>query len=187
MKKIAWKPGTVMAPLPALLVTCGPMERPNAMTAGWTGILCSDPPITYVSIQPIRYSHGLVSERGVFVLNLTTEDLAFAVDFCGVKSGRDMDKLAHLGLTVERGPNTDCPMLVESPVNIECRVRQVQQLGTHDFFMADIVGVHVAEALIDEGGRFAMERAGLITYAHGQYQALGRSLGRFGYTVRKKK
>ena len=186
MRKVEWKPAALMGPLPALLVTCGSMEHPNAMTAGWTGIVNTHPPMTYVSIQPIRHSHGLVKESGVFVLNLTGEDLAYATDFCGVKSGRELDKLAHLGLTVEEGPHTGCPMLVESPLNLECRVREIKELGSHDFFLADIVAVHVAEKLIDATGKLDLGAANLITYYHGRYRSMGEELGGFGWTVRKK-
>lgn len=185
MSKAVWKGGTLMAPVPVMLATCGTVERPNAITVGWTGIVNSDPPMAYLSVRKSRYSHGLIVENGLFALNLTTERLAKATDYCGVRSGRDGDKLAACGLTVSKG-KLGCPILDQSPLSLECRVTQRMELGSHDLFLGVIEAVHVEEALIDEGGRLQLERAGLIAYSHGQYMTLGRSLGGFGFSVRKK-
>jgi len=182
MNKIELPAQALMAPLPVLIVTSGSLERPGAMTAAWTGIINSDPPVTYVSIRPERYTHNQVKESGVFVLNLVCEALARAVDYCGVVSGFQVDKVAHLGLTVEPGPHTKCPMLMESPVNIECRVRHVENLGSHDFFMADIVGIYADPHLIEDGA-LRLDKAGLIAFAGGNYTALGGAIGKTGFSL----
>ncbi|MCR4710881.1 MAG: flavin reductase family protein [Clostridia bacterium] len=187
MAKITWKPGTLEAPLPPVMVTSSSGGKDNVFTAAWTGIINSEPPKTYVSIRPERFSHGLVSESGEFVINLPTEALIRAVDFVGVKSGRDMDKFEAAGLTKEPASAVGCPLIAESPVNLECRVFDVLHLGTHDMFLADIVAVDVDDAYIDEKGRFAMEKCGLAAYAHGTYFALGKKLGTFGFSVKKRK
>lgn len=185
--KLKWKGGTLLAPLPAVMVSCGTMERPNIITIGWTGILNSDPPKTYVSIRPSRYSHGLIKESGKFVINLTTEDLARATDYCGVRSGRENDKFADCKLTaVPALELEDTPVIEESPISLECRVTDVIPLGTHDMFVADILSVDIAPELVDEKGALHMDSAKLIAYAHGEYFALGKKLGDFGYSVRKK-
>ena len=188
MTKITWKPGTMLAPVPPALISCGAVDKPNVMTAAWTGIINSEPPMTYVSIRPSRYSHRLISESGEFVINLTTKDLTFATDYCGVKSGRDVDKFAACGLHSAPGSVlTDCPILEESPVNLECKVTQVIPLGSHDLFLAEVVACDVDESLLDENGKLCLEKAKLIVYSHGDYLALGKKLGTFGYSVRKKK
>ena len=187
MAKITWKPGTLEAPLPPVMVTSSSGGKDNVFTAAWTGIINSEPPKTYVSIRPERFSHGLVSESGEFVINLPTEALIRAVDFVGVKSGRDMDKFEAAGLTKEPASAVGCPLIAESPVNLECRVFDVLHLGTHDMFLADIVAVDVDDAYIDEKGRFAMEKCGLAAYAHGTYFALGKKLGTYGFSVKKRK
>ena len=183
--KQSWKPGTVLYPLPAVLVSCGSVEHPNLFTVAWTGIVCSDPAMTYISVRPSRYSYGLIEASGEFVLNLTTEALAFATDYCGVVSGRDTDKFAHLGLTAAPSTVVSAPSLAESPVNIECRVREKKHLGTHDMFLADIVAVQADDAYYDETGRFCFDRAHPICYSHGQYYTLGKRLGKFGYSIQK--
>ena len=185
--KIKWKGGTLLAPVPAVMVSCGTMEKPNIITIGWTGILCSDPPKTYISVRPQRYSHGLIKESGKFVINLTTESLVKATDFCGVRSGRDNDKFSKCGLTAAPSYELDdTPVIAESPVSLECRVTDIIPLGSHDMFMADIVAVDVDPALVDEKGALHLRRAGLISYAHGDYFAQGKKLGDFGISVRKK-
>ncbi len=185
--KIKWKGGTLLAPVPAVMVSCGTMEKPNIITIGWTGILCSDPPKTYISVRPQRYSHGLIKESGKFVINLTTESLVKATDFCGVRSGRDNDKFSKCGLTaVPAHELSDTPVIAECPVSLECRVTDIIPLGSHDMFMADIVAVDVDPALVDEKGALHLGRAGLISYAHGDYFAQGKKLGDFGISVRKK-
>ncbi len=185
--KIKWKGGTLLAPLPAVMVSCGSMETPNIITVGWTGILNSDPPKTYVSIRKERFSHALIKESGKFVINLTTESLARATDFCGVRSGKNHDKFGECGLTaVPAHELDDTPVIAESPICLECRVCDIVPLGTHDMFMADIVSVDIDPALIDATGALHMDAAKLIAYAHGEYFALGKKLGDFGYSVRKK-
>lgn len=187
MSKIHWKGSTLLGPLPAALVTCGTLEKPNAIAIGWTGITCSNPPQTYISVRPERYSYDLIKESGEFVINLTTGAMARKVDFCGVKSGRDMDKLKECGFTVEPGTETSAPVLCQSPLALECKVNQILHLGSHDMFLADIVAVHVEEDLVDEDGRLCMEKAGLMNYYHGTYFAQGKKIGSMGYSVRKKR
>lgn len=188
MSKITFKPGTMLNPVPAVMVSCGDEETKNIITIAWTGIINSDPPMTYVSVRKERYSHDIIKRTGEFVINLTTEKLAFATDYCGVRSGRDVDKFKEQKLTAEKSKVVKCPSIGESPVNIECKVTEVKELGTHDMFMAEIVSVSVDEDLMDENGRFCLEEAGLITYNHGHYFGLRKTpLGRFGYSVMKQK
>ena len=185
--KLKWKAGTLLAPLPAVMVSCGSIEKPNAITIGWTGIINSDPAKTYVSIRPSRYSYDIIKQTRKFVINLTTEDLARATDFCGVRSGRDVDKFEKCRMTaVPAHELEDTPVIAESPISLECRVTDIVPLGTHDMFLADIVAVDVDPALVDEKGALHLERAKLIAYSHGDYFALGRKLGDFGFSVRKK-
>ena len=186
-KKVKWKGGTMLSPLPCALVSCGSLTKPNAITIGWTGILNTDPPKTYVSIRPSRYSYGIIKETKKFVINLTTEELVKAADFCGVRSGKDVDKFAHLGLeALPASELEDTPIIAQSPVSLECEVTDIVPLGTHDMFIADIVGVDVDANLVDADGALHLERAKLIAYAHGDYFALGKKLGDFGFSVRKK-
>ena len=185
--KQVWKGSVLTSPVPPTLVTCDYKGVRNVFTVAWTGILCTQPPVTYISVRPERYSYELIRLSGEFVINLATEELTRAVDFCGVRSGRKIDKFAHLGLSCDRASKVSAPILAQSPVNIECKVREVVKLGTHDMFIADIVAVDVANELIDEKGRLALEKAGLLAYAHGEYYGLGKKLGSFGYSVRKKK
>lgn len=188
MSKITFKPGTMLNPVPAVMVSCGEGDEKNIITIAWTGIINSDPPMTYVSVRKERHSHDLIKKTGEFVINLTTEKLAFATDYCGVRSGRDVDKFKEQNLTAEKSKVVKCPSIGESPVNIECRVTEVKELGTHDMFMAEIVSVSVDEELMDEKGRFCLEEAGLIAYNHGHYFGLRKTpLGRFGYSVMKPK
>ncbi len=184
--RISWPGATLLAPVPAVLISCGTMEKPNAFTVAWTGILCSNPPVTYISVRPERYSYGLIEESGVFCINLVTRDMTRAADFCGVRSGRNMDKLKVMGLHAEPATKIDCPMLKESPLALECRVREKVELGTHHMFIADIEAVAVDSRYIDRAGRLEMEKMDLMTYAHGEYFSLGDRLGSFGYTVKKK-
>ena len=187
MKKQVWRPGTLVSPVPPALVSCGTMERPNLITVAWTGNVCSDPARAYISVRPQRYSYGLIRESGEFAVNLTTAALIRAADFCGVRSGRDVDKFAHLGLTPLPAKELSCPILGESPVSLECRVFDVVPLGSHDLFLADVVAVDVEEELLDAGGKLRLDRCGLAAYAHGEYYALGKRLGTFGFSVRKKR
>lgn len=187
MKKVTWKGGALLAPVPCVMVSCGSIERPNVMTAAWTGIINTQPPKTYVSIRKSRLSHEMISRSREFVINLTTADLTRAADFCGVRSGRDVDKFKTCSLTAEPSSVVSAPMISESPVSIECRVTDVIELGSHDMFVADIVAVNVDESLITPDNRLALEKAGLIAYSHGEYFALGKKLGSFGYSVKKKR
>ena len=186
--KESWKPGTLIYPLPAVLVSCGatPGEY-NLLTVAWTGTVCTDPPMCYVSVRPERHSYGIIRRTGEFVINLTTRGLARAADWCGVRSGRDYDKFREMGLTPGKALKVAAPIVEESPVSIECRVRQVLELGTHDMFLAEVVAVQVdADYIAPATGRFCLERACPIVYSHGEYFALGEALGHFGWSVRKK-
>ena len=186
-EKIMWKPGNMLAPVPAVLVSCADEEgKPNVMTAAWTGTICSDPAMVYVSIRPDRYSHDIIERTGAYTLNLTTADMVRAVDYCGVKSGAKEDKFAACGLHILPGKTIDVPYLEESPLSLECRVTEIKRLGSHDMFMAQITAVLVDESYLDGRGRLAMEDAGLINFIHGEYFATGEKTGSFGYSVRKK-
>lgn len=187
MSKQTWKPSTLLGPLPPALVTCGDMERSNIITIAWTGIVNTIPPMTYISIRPERYSYPIISESGEFVINLTTSRLVRAADFCGARTGAKLDKFQTLGLTKEPVSTLSCPAIAESPLNLECRVKQRIPLGSHDMFLAEITAVNVDENLLDETGKLCLNRAGLAAFAHGEYYELGKRLGTFGYSVRKKK
>ncbi|MBR5486269.1 MAG: flavin reductase family protein [Oscillospiraceae bacterium] len=186
MSKQSWKGGALLAPVPPVLVSCGTMEEANVMTAAWTGIVNTQPPVTYVSIRPSRYSYDLIQKTGEFVLNLPVKKLVKTIDFCGCRSGREVDKFAKFGLTKEQANHVKAPLIAECPVSLECKVRSVTALGTHDMFLADIVGVNVDEQYLDEQGRLMMEKMELLCYAHGTYFSVGKPLGTFGYSVRKK-
>ena len=184
-----WRPGTMIYPLPAVLVSCGATpEEYNLFTAAWTGTLCSDPAMCYVSIRPERHSHDIVERNMAFTLNLTTRPMARATDWCGVRSGRDFDKWHECGLTPVKGVTVPAPYIDESPVSIECQVRDIVSLGTHDMFIAQVMNVIADDRFIDPGtGALDLKRADLITYCHGHYYSLGQELGHFGWSVRKKK
>ena len=187
MSKQIWKPGNMLYPVPAVMVSCRRGdETPNIITVAWTGTVCSDPAMVSVSIRPERYSHGIIAETGEFVINLVTEKLTRACDWCGVKSGRDCDKFSEMHLNPYYSDLLKAPAIDESPVNIWCKVTKIEQLGSHDMFLANVLGVTVDEAYMDENGRFALEDTGLITYSHGEYFSLGEKLGKFGYSVKKK-
>ncbi len=176
----------MLYPLPPVMVSCGTMERSNIITAAWTGTVNSEPPMVYVSVRPERHSYAMIKDSGEFVINLTTERLARAADLCGVKSGRDVQKFRLCRLTPAPASAVSAPVIAESPVNIECRVRQRLALGSHDMFLATVVAVDVDESLLDAKGVLRMERAGLVAYVHGSYRSLGRELGKFGFSVQKK-
>jgi len=176
-----------LAPVPPTLVSCGSMEKPNVMTVAWTGIINTKPPKTYISVRPERYSHELIEASGEFVINLTTEKLVHSADFCGVRSGRKMDKFTLCGLTPEESCKVKAPSIAQSPLSLECRVTDKISLGSHDMFIADILCVTVDESLIDTEGKLRLDRCNLAAYAHGEYFALGKKLGTFGFSVRKKK
>lgn len=187
MAKIKWKGGALLAPVPPALVTCAHGEEQNVLTVAWTGIVNTVPPKTYVSIRPSRHSYRLIKESGVFVINLTTKELVRAADWCGVHTGAKVNKFERCRLRTEPASTVDCPMLADSPLSLECRVTDVLPMGSHDMFLADIVGVSVEEELIDKDGKLHLERAGLAAYAHGDYYELGKKLGSFGFAVAKKK
>ncbi len=188
MVKVTLKPGTMLNPVPAVMVSCGSGETSNIITVAWTGIVNSEPPMTYISVRKSRYSHQLISMQKEFVINLTTEALAKATDYCGVRSGKDVNKADVTGLTFEPAEKVSCPMIAQSPVNLECRVCEIREYGSHDMFVAEIVAVHVDEELFDERGRICLDKAGLLAYSHGEYFGLKRHpLGRFGYSVMKAK
>lgn len=187
MSKKSFKGGAMLNPVPAVMVSCG-SSKPNIITIAWTGIVNSNPPMTYISVRKERYSHSIIKNTGEFVINLCNEQLAFATDYCGVRSGRDIDKFKEMKLTPEKAEIVSCPMIKESPVNIECRVREVIELGSHDMFLADIIKVHVDEEYIDENNRIRLDKAALVAYNHGEYFGLKRQpLGRFGFSVMKPK
>ena len=187
MSKLTWKGGTILAPVPPALVSCGTVDKPNVLTVAWTGIINSNPPMTYVSVRPERYSHRLIAESGEFVINLTPSKLVRTADFCGVKSGAQLDKFAACHLTAEQSSQLAAPMIAECPVSLECRVQKVVPLGSHDMFVAQIVAVNVDEAFVDEQGRLRLEQCGLAVYAHGEYFAMGKKIGQFGFSVKKKR
>lgn len=187
MAKISWKAGTMISPIPAALISCGTVDKPNVMTASWTGIINTTPPITYVSIRPSRYSHEIISESGEFVINLTTLALAEATDYCGVKSGRNNDKIKKMGLTMTACQNISAPQVEESPVSLECKVIEVKKYGTHDMFIAEILSVNVDDKYVDAKGKLDLEKAGMLVYSHGEYFTMGRKLGNFGFSVDKKR
>ena len=186
--KQTWKPGNMLYPLPAVLVSCQNADgNPNALTVAWTGTICTNPAMVYISLRPERHSYAMIEKSGEFVINLTTRSLAFATDFCGVKSGRDVDKFSTLGLTAQPATRIHAPMIVQSPVNIECKVTQTLPLGSHVMFLATVEAVNVEEDLLDEKGALRLEHADLLAYSHGEYYALGDYLGKFGYSIQKRK
>ena len=187
MAKTKWRGGTLLAPVPPALVTCRDGECDNVLTIAWTGIVNSDPPKTYISVRPSRHSYGIIKNSGVFAINLTTKSLVRAADWCGVFTGAKVDKFERCRLTKEPANEINCPILAESPLVLECCVTDVVSLGSHDMFLADIVAVDVEESLLDESGKLHLERAELVAYSHGEYFELGKRLGKFGYSVAKKK
>ncbi len=187
MAKISWNGGALLAPVPPTLVTCGDMEHPNVFTVAWTGILNTKPPRTYIAVRPTRYSYDLIKNSDEFVINLTTVDLVKAADTCGVVSGRNTNKFEKCNLTPVPATKVSAPLLWESPLSLECKVRDITQMETHHIFLADIVAVTVNEELVDREGKLHLDKANLLAYAHGEYFALGKKLGKFGYSVQKKK
>ena len=189
MAKQTWKPGNMVYPLPAVMVSCGDKEgKTNIITIAWTGTICTNPAMLYISVRPERYSYKMIKESGEFVVNLTTEALAKATDYCGVRSGRDVDKWKETGLTQGKANElTFAPIIEECPVNIECRVTEVKELGSHHMFMAEVVSVQVSDEYMDETGKFCLNETGLMAYSHGEYLSLGKQIGTFGYSVKKRK
>lgn len=182
-----WRAGNMLYPLPAVMVSCArPGEKPNIITVAWAGTICSSPAMVSISVRPTRYSYDILCETGEFVINLTTEQLVRAADYCGVRSGRDVDKFREMGLTPGTAEHVGAPVIEESPVNIECRVQQVLPLGSHHMFIAKVLGVDIDGRYLDEKGKLDLGAAGLTVYSHGDYFALGKKLGSFGYSVRRK-
>ena len=187
MSKVTWKSGTFLYPLPAVMVSCGNIERSNIITVAWTGILNTNPAMVYISVRPTRYSYNLIKESGEFVINLTTKDLAYATDWCGVKTGAKVDKFAEMHLTKEKAKFVKCPMIKESPVSVECKVKEIKELGSHHMFVAEVLAINADEKYIDEKGAFDISKCDLIAYSNGNYYSLGKKIGRFGFSVQKNK
>lgn len=186
--KQTWKPGNMLYPLPAVMVSVTDGKgNDNIITVAWAGTVCTNPPMVSISVRPTRYSYDMIRNTGEFVINLTTENLAYATDYCGVRSGRDVDKFKELKLTKEKADYVQAPMIGESPVSIECKVREVKELGSHHMFLADVVAVHADETYMDENNKFQLNQSHPLVYSHGEYLGLGKSLGTFGYSVKKKK
>ncbi len=187
MGKEHWKPGNMLYPVPAVMVSCQREgEKPNIITVAWAGTTCSSPAMVSISVRPERYSYDIIKESGEFVINLVNRDLVFATDYCGVKSGRDEDKFAKMKLTPLKSQHISAPGIAESPVNIECKVRQVLELGSHHMFVAEVMGVTIDDKYMDETGKFNLNDSGLVSYSHGEYFELGEKIGKFGYSVKKK-
>lgn len=187
MSKVTWKPGTFLYPLPAVMVSCGDMEKSNIITVAWTGIVNTDPAMVYISVRPSRYSYNLIKEKGEFIINLTTKDLAYATDWCGVKTGAKIDKFKEMKLTKEKAKFVKCPMIKESPVSVECKVKEVRELGSHHMFVAEVLAINADEKYIDDKGAFDISKCDLIAYSNGNYYSLGKKIGRFGFSVQKNK
>ncbi len=185
MGKITWKAGTFVYPIPAVLISCGDEKEKNILTVAWTGTICTDPAMAYISIRKERYSYNIINRTKEFCINLTNEELAFATDFCGVKSGKNIDKFKEMKLTPQKASIIKAPMIKESPVSIECIVKEVKELGSHDMFIAEVVAINIDEKYLDENGKFDMEKCKLIAYSHGEYFKLGEKIGKFGYSVKK--
>lgn len=188
-EKVSWKPGTMIYPLPAIMVSCGEnADEYNILTVSWCGTICTNPAMCYISVRPERHSYPIIKRTGEFVLNLTNEALAFATDWCGVRSGKDYNKFQEMKLTPIPGEKVKAPLIAESPLSIECKVREIIPLGSHDMFIAEVVNVQADPQYIDpETGTFDLEKAKLIAYNHGNYYSLGKEIGKFGWSVKKKK
>ena len=186
MAKVMWKPGTFIYPIPAVMVSCGDMEKANIITVAWTGIINTNPAMCYISVRPERHSYNIIKETGEFVINLISKDLTYATDWCGVKSGKDIDKFKEMKLTKEECNNVKCPAIKESPVSIECKVKEIKELGSHHMFIAEVLSINADEKYIDENGAFDISKCNLVAYANGKYFELGENIGKFGYSVKKK-
>ena len=187
MGRVIWKPGTFVYPIPAVMVSCGTMEKSNIITVAWTGILNTDPAMVYISVRPTRYSYNLIKEQGEFVINLTTKNLVRETDWCGVKTGAKVDKFKEMNLHKEKAKFVQCPLIKESPVSVECKVKQIKELGSHHLFVAEVLSIDADDKYIDEKGAFDISKCDLIAYANGGYYSLGKKLGKFGFSVQKKK
>ena len=187
MSKVMWKPGTFVYPIPAVMVSCGNMEKSNIITVAWTGIINTNPAMCKISVRPEIHSYNIIKETGEFVINLTNKDLTYATDWCGVKSGKNVDKFKEMKLTKEKCNFVSCPAIKESPVSVECKVKEIKELGSHHMFMAEVLSINASEEYIDEKGAFDISKCDLIAYANGKYFELGNQVGKFGYSVQKKK
>ena len=187
MSKVTWKPGTFEYPIPAVMVSCGTMDKSNIITVAWTGIICTNPAEVYISVRPERYSYNIIKESGEFVINLTTRDLTYATDWCGVRSGLKYDKFKEMNLTKEKANFVKCPMIKESPVSIECKVKEIKERGSHHMFIAEVLAINADDKYIDEKGAFDISKCDLIAYANGGYYPLSKKVGKFGFSVAKKK
>lgn len=187
MSKTIWKPGNFIYPLPVVMVSCGNMENSNIITVAWTGIVNTEKPMCYISVRKERYSHNIIKNTKEFAINLTTKSLAYATDWCGVKTGAKVDKFMEMHLTKEKANFVKCPLIKESPVSIECKVKEIKEMGSHDMFIAEVLSIDADEKYIDEKGAFDITKCDLISYANGKYFTLGKQIGKFGYSVQKKK
>ena len=187
MSKVTWKPGTFIYPLPAVMVRSGQKEKSNIITVAWTGILNTNPATVYISVRPSRYSYKIIKESGEFVINLTTKELARATDWCGVKTGAKVDKFKEMKLHKEKAKFVKCPMIKESPVSVECKVKEIKELGSHNMFVAEVLAINADEKYIDEKGAFDISKCDLMAYSNGHYYSLGKKIGRFGFSVQKKR
>lgn len=186
-KKVMWKPGTFLYPLPAVMVSCGTMEKSNIITVAWTGIINTDPAMVYISVRPTRHSYNMIKEQGEFVINLTNQKLARATDWCGVKTGAKVDKFKEMNLHKQKANFVKCPMIEESPVSVECKVKEIKELGSHHMFVAEVLAINADEQYIDEKGAFDISKCDLIAYSNGHYYSLGKKIGKFGFSVQKKR
>ncbi len=187
MSKIIWKPGTFIYPLPVVMVSCGTMESSNIITVAWTGILNTNPAICYISLRPDRYSYDIIKNTGEYAINLTNQDLAYITDWCGCKTGAKVDKFRDMKLTKQKANYIKCPLIQQSPVSIECKVKEIKELGSHHVFISNILSIDAEEKYIDSKGAFDISKCDLITYSNGHYYSLGKKIGKFGYSVKKKK
>lgn len=187
MAKVIWKPGTFLYPLPAVLVSCGTMEKSNIITVAWTGIINTNPAMVYISVRPSRYSYKLIKEQGEFVINLTNKELAKATDWCGVRSGSKFDKFKEMKLHKEKANFVKCPMIKESPVSVECKVKEIKELGSHHMFIAEVLAINSDDKYINDKGAFDISKCNLIAYSNGHYYQMGKKIGKFGFSVKKKK
>ena len=187
MSKVTWKPGTFLYPLPAVMVSCGTMEKSNIITVAWTGIINTDPAMVYISVRPSRYSYNIIKEQGEFVINLTNKQLARATDWCGVKTGAKVDKFKEMNLHKEKSNFVKCPMIKESPVSVECKVKEIKELGSHTMFIAEVLAINADDKYINEKGAFDISKCDLIAYLNGHYYSMGKKIGKFGYSVQKNK
>ncbi|MFT3751325.1 MAG: flavin reductase family protein [Paludibacter sp.] len=186
---VSWKPGTLIYPLPAVLISCGNSpDNYNLLTISWVGTICTNPPMCYISVRPERHSYEIIKQTGEFVINLTNEEMAYATDWCGVRSGKDYNKFSEMNLTPMKGEMVSAPMVKESPLCIECRVKEIIPLGSHDMFIAEVINVQADTKYIDPNtDTFNLAKARLIAYSHGHYYKLGQEIGKFGWSVQKKK